>query len=75
MDTPRRRFRGPKGFPDAQGLYHPRNEHDACGMGLVASIRGEKSHEIIRKGLEVLINLTHRGAAGAIRRPATARAS
>jgi Glutamate synthase domain 2 len=51
-------------IPDAQGLYHPQNEHDACGMGLVASIRGEKSHEIIRKGLEVLINLTHRGAAG-----------
>src|SRR6201987_2705798 len=50
--------------PDPQGLYHSRNEHDACGMGLVASIRGEKSHEIIRKGLEVLINLTHRGAAG-----------
>ena len=50
--------------PDPQGLYHPRNEHDACGMGLVASIRGDKSHEIIRKGLEVLINLTHRGAAG-----------
>jgi len=37
--------------PDPQGLYHPQNEHDACGMGLVASIRGEKSHEIIRKGL------------------------
>jgi len=51
-------------IPPPQGLYHPRNEHDACGMGLVASIRGEKSHEIIRKGLEVLINLTHRGAAG-----------
>jgi glutamate synthase domain-containing protein 2/glutamate synthase domain-containing protein 1/glutamate synthase domain-containing protein 3 len=50
--------------PQAQGLYHPRDEHDACGMGLVANIRGEKSHEIIRKGLEVLINLTHRGAAG-----------
>jgi len=50
--------------PHPQGLYHPRNEHDACGMGLVASIRGEKSHAIIRKGLEVLINLTHRGAAG-----------
>ena len=50
--------------PQPQGLYHPRNEHDACGMGLVANIRGEKSHEIIRKGLEVLINLTHRGAAG-----------
>jgi glutamate synthase domain-containing protein 1 len=51
-------------IPQPQGLYHLRNEHDACGMGLVASIRGEKSHEIIRKGLEVLINLTHRGAAG-----------
>jgi glutamate synthase (NADPH/NADH) large chain len=51
-------------IPTPQGLYHPQNEHDACGMGLVASIRGEKSHEIIRKGLEVLINLTHRGAAG-----------
>ncbi len=50
--------------PQPQGLYHPRNEHDACGMGLVASIRGERSHDIIRKGLEVLINLTHRGAAG-----------
>jgi glutamate synthase domain-containing protein 1 len=42
-------------------------------MGLVASIRGEKSHEIIRKGLEVLINLTHRGAAGCD--PETAQAS
>jgi glutamate synthase (NADPH/NADH) large chain len=51
-------------IPDAQGLYHPQHEHDACGMGLVASIRGEKSHDIIRKGLEVLINLEHRGAAG-----------
>jgi len=51
-------------IPQEQGLYHPQNEHDACGMGFVASIRGEKSHDIIRKGLEVLINLTHRGAAG-----------
>ena len=50
--------------PKPQGLYEPRNEHDNCGMGLVAHIRGEKSHDIIRKGLEVLINLTHRGAAG-----------
>jgi glutamate synthase (NADPH) large chain len=54
----------PLRIPHPQGLYHQRNEHDACGMGLVASIRGDKSHEIIRKGLEVLINLTHRGAAG-----------
>ncbi|MGA3263802.1 MAG: glutamate synthase central domain-containing protein, partial [Terracidiphilus sp.] len=60
MHTSRRPIRTHK----PQGLYHPRNEHDACGMGLVASIRGEKSHEIIHKGLEVLINLTHRGAAG-----------
>ncbi|MGH2391685.1 MAG: glutamate synthase subunit alpha, partial [Chloroflexota bacterium] len=52
------------GLPPAQGLYDPRNEHDACGMGFVASIRGEKSHDIIRKGIEVLINLTHRGASG-----------
>src|SRR5450631_4409487 len=51
-------------IPEPQGLYHPQHEHDACGMGLVASIRGEKSHEIIRKGLEVLINLTYCGAAG-----------
>src|SRR3954452_3023452 len=50
--------------PAPQGLYHPQHEHDACGMGLVASIRGEKSHDIIKKGLEVLLNLTHRGAAG-----------
>src|SRR6202046_61463 len=60
MHTSDHRHRTPK----PQGLYHPRNEHDACGMGLLASIRGEKSHDIIRKGLEVLINLTHRGASG-----------
>ena len=60
METTSRRL----SVPQPQGLYHPQNEHDACGMGLVANIRGEKSHEIIRKGLEVLINLTHRGAAG-----------
>jgi len=62
-------------IPPPQGLYHSRYEHDACGMGLVASIRGEKSHDIIRKGLEVLINLTHRGAAGCDPRRATARVS
>jgi glutamate synthase domain-containing protein 2/glutamate synthase domain-containing protein 1/glutamate synthase domain-containing protein 3 len=58
------RSTGRQRIPQPQGLYHPAHEHDACGMGLVANIRGEKSHEIIRKGLEVLINLTHRGAAG-----------
>jgi glutamate synthase (NADPH) large chain len=52
------------GLPPAQGLYDPAHEHDACGMGFVASIRGNKSHDIVRKGIEVLINLTHRGACG-----------
>jgi len=52
------------GVPAPQGLYHPQSEHDACGMGLVANIRGERSHDIIRKGLEILLNLTHRGATG-----------
>ena len=52
------------GLPPAQGLYNPAHEHDACGIGFVASIRGHKSHDIIRKGIQVLINLTHRGACG-----------
>src|SRR5262245_61646410 len=52
------------GLPPAQGLYDPRNEHDACGIGFVASIKGHKSHDIIVKGIQVLINLTHRGACG-----------
>jgi glutamate synthase (NADPH/NADH) large chain len=52
------------GLPPAQGLYRPDLEHDACGIGLVASIKGERSHGIIRKGIQVLENLTHRGACG-----------
>ena len=48
-----------------QGLYDPIFEHDACGVGLVANIDGIKSHNIIDQSLEVLINLGHRGAAGA----------
>jgi glutamate synthase (NADPH/NADH) large chain len=52
------------GLPEAQGLYHPSLEHDACGIGFVASVKGHKSHEIIVKGIRVLINLTHRGACG-----------
>jgi glutamate synthase (NADPH) large chain len=54
----------PKGLPPAQGLYNPAHEHDACGIGFVASISGSKSHDIIRKGIQVLLNLTHRGACG-----------
>ena len=53
-----------KGLPKAQGLYDPRHEHDACGVGFVANISGEKSHDIILKGIEILINLAHRGACG-----------
>jgi glutamate synthase (NADPH/NADH) large chain len=52
------------GLPARQGLYDPQFEHDACGLGFVASIKGQKSHEIVTKGIEVLINLTHRGACG-----------
>jgi glutamate synthase (NADPH/NADH) large chain len=47
-----------------QGLYHPDNEHDACGVGFVANIKGKKSHTIVEQGLTVLRNLTHRGAVG-----------
>ena len=53
-----------RGLPPAQGLYNPAHEHDACGMGFVANIKGEKSHEIIQQGIQVLISLTHRGACG-----------
>ena len=52
------------GLPEPQGLYHPNQEHDACGIGFVASIKGHKSHDIIEKGIQILINLTHRGACG-----------
>ncbi|WAW10839.1 glutamate synthase-related protein [Oxalobacter vibrioformis] len=48
-----------------QGLYHPAYEHDACGVGFVAHIKGQKSHAIVEQGLMILKNLTHRGAVGA----------
>ena len=51
--------------PEAQGLYDPANEHDACGVGFVANIKGSKSHAIVEQGLTILKNLTHRGAVGA----------
>ncbi|MBV9755531.1 MAG: class II glutamine amidotransferase, partial [Alphaproteobacteria bacterium] len=53
------------GAPPRTGLYDPRNEHDACGVGFVVNVKGLKSHEIIRRGLEILVNLDHRGAVGA----------
>ncbi len=51
--------------PSKQGLYDPQFEHDACGVGLVANVKGVKSHKVIAQGLEVLSNLSHRGAEGA----------
>jgi glutamate synthase (NADPH/NADH) large chain len=53
------------GLPKRQGLYDPAEEHDNCGIGFVASIKGIRSHDIIRKGLEVLENMAHRGAESA----------
>ena len=50
--------------PEQQGLYNPKNEHDACGVGFVANIHGNKSHAIVAQGLQILTNLTHRGATG-----------
>src|SRR5215510_2932409 len=58
MAETRQEARGP-------GLYDPRNEHDSCGVGFVANIKGKKSHDIIRQGLQILVNLDHRGAVGA----------
>ena len=49
----------------AQGLYNPANEHDACGVGFIAHIKGKKSHSIVEQGLLILKNLDHRGAVGA----------
>src|SRR5437764_3661401 len=49
----------------SRGLYDPRNEHDSCGVGFVVNIKGQKSHDIIQRGLQILVNLDHRGAVGA----------
>src|SRR5688572_19835131 len=50
--------------PEAQGLFDPQAEHDACGVGFVVHMKGKRSHDIVRKALSVLINLEHRGACG-----------
>src|ERR1039457_2092233 len=51
--------------PGATGLYDPANEHDACGVALVAKLWGEASHAVVEKALAALENLEHRGAEGA----------
>ncbi len=53
------------GLPPAQGLYDPRNEHDACGVGFIADVKGRKSNAIVAQGLQILVNIDHRGAVGA----------
>jgi len=53
------------GYPASQGLYDPANEHDACGVGMIAHIKGEKSHAIISSALQILEAIDHRGAVGA----------
>jgi glutamate synthase (NADPH/NADH) large chain len=52
-------------LPRAQGLYDPSNEHDSCGVGVVADMKGRASHAILENGLQILVNLDHRGATGA----------
>ena len=52
-------------YPIARGFYEPENEHDACGVGFVVRITGEKTHDIVERGLQVLENMVHRGAEGA----------
>ncbi len=51
-------------FPERQGLYDPRNERDSCGIGFLAHIKGQRSHQIVVDANEMLINLSHRGACG-----------
>ena len=51
-------------LPEKQGLYDPQLEHDACGVGFIAHMKGQRSHQIIQQGLTILINLSHRGACG-----------
>ncbi|MBM3644236.1 MAG: glutamate synthase large subunit [Alphaproteobacteria bacterium] len=52
-------------MPVKQGLYDPRNEHDSCGVAFVADTKGRRTHAIVRQGLQILVNLDHRGAVGA----------
>jgi len=54
----------PNGLPPKQGLYDPWFEHEACGVGFVVNVKGNKSHQIIQQALQVLRNLDHRGACG-----------
>ena len=52
------------GLPSPQGLYDPSHEHDSCGVGFIVDLKGRKSHQLVRDGLQALVNLNHRGACG-----------
>src|SRR4029079_5324919 len=58
------------GVPAARGLYDPALDKDSCGVGFIADIKGRKSHQIVSDALTILVNLEHRGAAGAAPRAA-----
>jgi len=64
MSIDRTRHVDLKTGPPPQGLYDPRFEHDACGVGFVVNIKGKRSHKLVRQAFEVVINLLHRGACG-----------
>ncbi|MFC4558232.1 glutamate synthase large subunit [Virgibacillus kekensis] len=53
------------GFPEAQGLYHPDLEHEACGIGMIANINGNQTHNIVQNAINILCNLEHRGGQSA----------
>jgi len=53
-----------KNYPEKMGLYNPSFEHDACGIGAVANIKGIKTHKVLEDALNILINLEHRGGIG-----------
>jgi len=63
MNEHRSRMTRP-GWPEEQGLYDPSLERDACGVGFICNLRGVKSHDIVHRGLQILVNLSHRGACG-----------
>src|SRR3954462_236593 len=51
-------------LPSRQGLYDPWYEHDACGVGFIVDLKGRKSHTLVQQGIQILLNLEHRGACG-----------
>ncbi|MFB3093819.1 MAG: hypothetical protein ACE1ZN_05385, partial [Dehalococcoidia bacterium] len=63
-DVPEEEKMSQAGLPPAQGLYDPRHEHDSCGVGFVAHIKGQKTHQLVDQGITAVEHLAHRGATG-----------